>query len=135
MKMKKMITLLLALLMVVGMTACGKKKEPEWYGHYVTTELHDLTGTYSDEVLVSVLEAMREENSLFEMELGEECKMLNPDGQGGFTEIPMTLDMDNKLIVNASDQEDKITFDFVDGKFILVDEASGIQFIMEKTEN
>ena len=75
---------------------------------------------------------MREKNQLFEIEFGEESKMYNPTGESGFSEIVMNVDMENKVIVNAANESDRISFDFVDGKLILVDEGSGIQFVMEK---
>ncbi len=132
--MKKFTALLLAVMMLLSLGACSKKeKTPDYYGRYATTELHDTTGAYSDDVLAIVLEDMRAKNQLFEIELGEESKMYNPTGESGFSEIVMNVDMENKIIVNATNESDRISFDFVDGKLVIVDQSSGIQFVMEKS--
>ena len=129
MKMKKLLTALLTVLLVMSLFGCGKKepKTPEYYGDWDIVKVVDPSGAISEEQMASILVQLKDQDALFTITIGDECYFKSA-GQ----EVKCTIDMDNHVFVEENGA--KTPFEYTNGQIILTDESSGYQFVMEKVK-
>ena len=154
--MKKIIAVLFTVLLLLSLCSCGSKEDDkehvEWlddipdlpeeevyklpedmYGMWEPVKVLSLDGAYSEDVMKAVLEKMKENKSIFKMELGDPSFLLNANDDGIYeVEAEIVLDFDQGFAYYTETGQRIAPIELVDGQIYVTDTTNAITVVYDK---
>lgn len=131
--MKRIISFFIAFVMMITLTACGSssaggKETPEYYGTYEITGFI-INGSETDEEMTAQIKTeLEKQGSAFTVTFGDKNYLTNSGNN-----YPFDIDWDKKIITEKG-SSDVMNFDYQDGVLKIIEESSGVTFILTRTE-
>ena len=154
--MKKFIAVLFTVFVLLSLCSCGSKEDDkehvEWldeipelpeeevyelpedmYGMWEPVKVLSNDGSFSEDVMESTLKKMKENKSIFKMELGNPSFMLNANDDGIYeVEAEIILDFDKGYAYYTETGQRIAPIELVDGQIYVTDTTNALTVIYDR---
>lgn len=156
--MRKIFALLFTLLILFSLCSCGAKEDDkehvEWlddipeplpaveikvpeemYGIWEAVKVTSIDGSFTESALEGMLNKMKENKTVFKLELGDTCYLLNADEEGNYVrDQEIELDFEQGIAFYKETKQRIAPIQYEDGVIYVTDTTNNLHLLFEKTE-